>query len=545
MMKKLFPFLSILAIGVFFFGLIYSDPYGSKTTTNSNDNAVNPVVPTTDAIVKYVDSLNGANDTVALRTRGYKPKRGPAGGPAGTAPNWFQGTGAFIAFNGPATGYVAANFNNVSGLNNIDLWLISPPVNGASGDTLSFYEQSPNGSTYPDSIRVYWASNGDTVPGSGSFVELGRFKTSTAGSWTERRFTLPSAGATGRFAINYRVAGGGPSGSNSDFVGIDYIRLLGPAAPVSITPDYLYYKFENNPNATTVQNCAIPGVGTPTASVTGTTLTPGGQFDSCLTGAAQTSSGVNTGWNCNLGTSSWTISMWLTIPTTATIGYLFGDPGSNGFRCFHNGVAGPDNLLVRFSTGGGPGDMTITGIGPNPTVVTIVYDSTANEVRGYKNGVLANTVSYTANIITGSGFRVGGYSTSGSLSGKMDEFRLYKRALTPAEITASWNADLSGCGLVGISNNGTEIPSVYSMEQNYPNPFNPVTNIKFSIPASGNVKLVVFDILGREVATLLNEVKTAGNYTADFDASALSSGVYFYRLESGSFTQTKKMLLVK
>jgi hypothetical protein len=98
---------------------------------------------------------------------------------------------------------------------------------------------------------------------------------------------------------------------------------------------------------------------------------------------------------------------------------------------------------------------------------------------------------------------------------------------------------------VGISNNGNEIPNVYSLSQNYPNPFNPVTNIKFSIPANGIVKLVVFDILGREVATLVNENMVAGNYTADFDASQLSSGVYFYTLTSGSFTDTKRMILVK
>ncbi len=99
--------------------------------------------------------------------------------------------------------------------------------------------------------------------------------------------------------------------------------------------------------------------------------------------------------------------------------------------------------------------------------------------------------------------------------------------------------------LVGINPVGGVVPEVYTLSQNYPNPFNPVTNIKFSIPKTGIVKLVIFDVLGREVATLLNESKTAGNYVVDFDASMLSSGAYFYRLESGDFTETKKMLLVK
>ncbi len=99
--------------------------------------------------------------------------------------------------------------------------------------------------------------------------------------------------------------------------------------------------------------------------------------------------------------------------------------------------------------------------------------------------------------------------------------------------------------LTGINQNGNEIPNVYSLSQNYPNPFNPVTNIKFTIPTGGLVKLVIFDIMGREVSTLFNQNLNAGSYTADFDASKLSSGVYFYKLTSGDFSDTKKMMLVK
>jgi hypothetical protein len=112
----------------------------------------------------------------------------------------------------------------------------------------------------------------------------------------------------------------------------------------------------------------------------------------------------------------------------------------------------------------------------------------------------------------------------------------------------SSNFDVIGCGpniFVGLVPINTEIPNNYRLSQNYPNPFNPITNIKFSIPVTGLVKLTVYDILGREAAQLLNEVKPAGNYLVDFDASHLASGVYFYSLTSGDFNQTKKMLLVK
>lgn len=92
---------------------------------------------------------------------------------------------------------------------------------------------------------------------------------------------------------------------------------------------------------------------------------------------------------------------------------------------------------------------------------------------------------------------------------------------------------------------GSEIPNKYNLSQNYPNPFNPVTQINFSIPKSGMVRLTVYNVMGMEVATLINEVKTAGNYAIEFDGSTLSSGTYLYRLEVNDFVETKKMLLIK
>ena len=92
---------------------------------------------------------------------------------------------------------------------------------------------------------------------------------------------------------------------------------------------------------------------------------------------------------------------------------------------------------------------------------------------------------------------------------------------------------------------GNSVPSVYSLAQNYPNPFNPSTTISFGLPKAGNVKLVIFDILGSEVKTLINDYRNAGTYTVMFDASSFSSGIYFYKLETSGFTDTKKMLLVK
>jgi hypothetical protein len=88
-------------------------------------------------------------------------------------------------------------------------------------------------------------------------------------------------------------------------------------------------------------------------------------------------------------------------------------------------------------------------------------------------------------------------------------------------------------------------PATFSLHQNYPNPFNPATNIKFQIPISSFVTLRVFDLLGREVATLVNEEMRPGSYERTFDASGLSSGIYFYRLRAGSFVETKKLVVLK
>lgn len=91
----------------------------------------------------------------------------------------------------------------------------------------------------------------------------------------------------------------------------------------------------------------------------------------------------------------------------------------------------------------------------------------------------------------------------------------------------------------------TNIPGVYKLYQNYPNPFNPVTNIKFDIPKSSPVKIVIYDIIGREVKTLVNEFKNAGAYEMNFDASNIASGTYIYRIEAGDFVDVKKMVLIK
>jgi hypothetical protein len=99
--------------------------------------------------------------------------------------------------------------------------------------------------------------------------------------------------------------------------------------------------------------------------------------------------------------------------------------------------------------------------------------------------------------------------------------------------------------LTGVNNISGSIPKSYNLYQNYPNPFNPSTKIKFDLPKSSSAKLVIYDILGREVAILVNEQLKPGNYNIEWNASNFPSGVYFYKLVAGDYVEVKKMILIK
>jgi len=100
-------------------------------------------------------------------------------------------------------------------------------------------------------------------------------------------------------------------------------------------------------------------------------------------------------------------------------------------------------------------------------------------------------------------------------------------------------------GITTINDSSTSIPKHFLLNQNYPNPFNPTTTIKYQIPQAGFVSLKVYDMLGKEVAILVNEEKPVGSYEVEFNGSRIPSGIYFYQLQSGSFVETKKLILVK
>jgi hypothetical protein len=112
--------------------------------------------------------------------------------------------------------------------------------------------------------------------------------------------------------------------------------------------------------------------------------------------------------------------------------------------------------------------------------------------------------------------------------------------------------ELLSSQLTNTGNNNITTPESYSLSQNNPNPFNPTTNIKFDVAKFGNVKIIVLDIMGREVQTLVNESMKPGTYEVSFDGSSLASGVYFYKISVNlgrsstvDFSETKRMLMIK
>ena len=110
---------------------------------------------------------------------------------------------------------------------------------------------------------------------------------------------------------------------------------------------------------------------------------------------------------------------------------------------------------------------------------------------------------------------------------------------------SDWSKSLSFTTVLPTDAGFADTPSLFELQQNYPNPFNPATLIPFSVPERSHVRVDVYNALGENVATLVNEVKEAGRYEIRFDATDLSSGIYLYRLQTPSFRESRQMLLVR
>jgi len=241
--------------------------------------------------------------------------------------------------------------------------------------------------------------------------------------------------------------------------------------------------------------------------------------------------GSNMWWGTNQTRAYRSTDMGATWTSGVTTGSV------NSYAIHYNspttGLAGGNAMTL--STNGGANYATITAPGTTGNINSLEGNGsdwwatrTGNTVYRSTNGGTNWTTAYT---LTGAAFNDMDFTLSNGCP--------VGWAVSSAGLIAKMSA------VTGITSIGGEVPSAYSLNQNYPNPFNPETNINFSIPKSGLVTLKIYDISGKEVSTLVNEVKNAGSYIVGFNASNLPSGAYFYRIQTDGFADTKKMMLIK
>ncbi len=250
------------------------------------------------------------------------------------------------------------------------------------------------------------------------------------------------------------------------------------------------------------------------------------------------------GPNINLPSPSWEYGPYITSDNK----YLFFTRGGNAWTSYNTYWVKIDNVIdslmhtnfvpyVKYPIGnktdsvGRPFNYTI----PDTTFI----DDDGN-----------NTLTYTAKLANGNplpGWLTFNPSTrnfSGTPSAtETDTIRV--KATDNAGDSAVCTFILSVLNNTGIIRTGSTVPDNYNLGQNYPNPFNPVTCIDFAVPVSGFVTLRIYDMLGREIGTLINEKLSPGTYKAVFNAEMLSSGIYIYTMRSGAFNSTRKMILIK
>ncbi|MBE2218924.1 MAG: SBBP repeat-containing protein [Ignavibacteria bacterium] len=212
------------------------------------------------------------------------------------------------------------------------------------------------------------------------------------------------------------------------------------------------------------------------------------------------------------------------------------------------GTNSNDVFAVRYNSSGVQQWMNTLNVGGIENVYSISRDAASNLFLAGKTSAYGNGDDYlTLSYDPAGNFRwLTAYNYSGSQSDVA--LKVIPDNSGNVFVTGTSFADyatIKYSQLTGLQNVNSGVPSDYQLSQNYPNPFNPSTNINFNLPVGGNVKLSVFDVSAKEVVSLVDEYLSSGSYGYTFDASNLPSGTYFCRLISGSFAETKKMILIK
>jgi len=616
-MKKLTIFLFSL---VMFSAFTFAQDNTSKTSMIDTWEPINYHPDGANAI--FVDDMNGDNTVAGIEARGWFFDDVDGAGTTTT----FQGNPAvFTAYEGPDDGYLGENYNGAFGGGLlIDQWLISPEVTVAMGDTLKFWQRSPDGSTFPDPLEV-WVSTTAGTTAADFDIQIGAFTGSTAG-WWQFVDLFPTSG-TVRFAVRYYTTNGGPGGSESDYIGLDYFEVISASGgPTVITiaeaiedlnMDYVPDRLGQivtvegvvfSPNYQSSNNSFYIDDGTAGTDIFmygppvftwayGDMLQITGEVDQ-YNGMTEIIPADSSGWvfissgnpapnpilltlaeykaNAEMYEGSLVGFVSLTL-----VGGTWPAAGSSANLDLSDGA---DTVTFRIDS-----DTDISGQ-PEPTwprdVIGIgsQFDSSTPPDGGYQifpryyatdflpagtipvelssfaASVDQNNVTLTWSTATetnNQGFEIqrsngNEFFTVGFVSGHGTTTETNNYSYVDIELTAaSYSYRLKQVDFDGSfaysSTINVEVttPVQFELSQNYPNPFNPSTSINFTIPQSSIVTLKVFNALGEEVKSLVNKQLESGTHSITFDATDLNSGIYFYRIEAGQYSDVRKMTLIK
>ena len=206
------------------------------------------------------------------------------------------------------------------------------------------------------------------------------------------------------------------------------------------------------------------------------------------------------------------LNMTSTLVNSCTIG-TENATGTDGLQVVFNSAYLHNNLAIKIEKG-------LAWVDENPSSGTVVPAGNQQVAVNFNSAGLTPNSSYTGNLNVGS-------------NDPARPVKTIKVRLNVGPLAIQSNSTLTG------------IPATFELKQNYPNPFNPSTKISYALPKEGIVSLKIYDVLGKEVATLVNENKLAGYYEVEFNASSFASGLYFYKIEAGNFAETRRMLLIK
>lgn len=612
--------------------------YTSKTSSTSKGDPIK--VDRIESTVIFQDNFNGDNTETGLNNRGWITLNVDGGG----STSWFQGnTNVFNAYEGPADGYVGQNFQGANGFL-IDQWLISPPINVNVGDTLSFWHRSPDNTIYDDSIYVRYSTTAGTNPGDFD-VTWGRYKVSNNG-WARWTGTFNHSG-TVRFAIQYYITDGGPSGNYSDYFGLDYLQVISSSSttrvqvihnsadvladPVDVyingtlAIDNLAFRaatpFIDLPADVTLNIGIAPGNSTSVNDTlknfpvilmagekyvvfangvltSGYSPNPDGRsidFNLFIkTQARETATGSDVDIFVLHGSTDaptvdvkareagnlvlvndaaygditpyftvpandYTLDLYLSDGTTLVGSFIapLSALGGNSLAVFASGFLNPSA-----NQNGAP--FGLFAALSNGTVVQLLPGVVPVELSSFRATVNGKTVSLNWTTVTETnnrGFEVQRKSSDndfvsvGFVNGKGTTTQIQNYSFTDTNLpVGSYAYRLKQIDFDGTFEFSKVVevyvvaPREFSLEQNFPNPFNPSTMISFSLKTDADVSLKVFNLLGQEIATLVNRRLTAGIQQVRFNAESLTSGVYFYRIDAKgidgtNFSSTKKMIL--